>query len=389
MGFFSKSSPPGGRLNQGAEVRDLENQLRAPKPRPTATSWKNKPAIVIPVTIVCLILSCFILYAGVAYLVSDSKQHPEMQPPSPTMELPPKKFVLLQQAIAKQSTSHQPKPLVKPQLKPQQPTYPAASDGKKNSAQTQSNSRQPIFQKSDSQKPAEVQSNRQQSISTTSTVPHVVYFKKDIAELGQNLKNGFFFRIFGLQPGNKVSIPHYGSGKVVVADKTGVVTIPDKDEVFRHDFGKDDPPTILVTVNGTETNLKFLSPKIAHYTTKPNTSIKLTGLMPGFFAFVAVESAVRPAQWDKAKWEKMEDKEKEQLWYSQKVDPLGEVTFTTGHEIHRLNLQGRSVDLYYGDDDLEIIGKFTDDVNWEKVIQHPSELNPPKRKEKIVGLRGS
>eukprot|EP01083_Nonionella_stella_P069990 186976_1 len=70
MGFFPKFSPSGATLDYEVEVPDLENQLSALKPRPTATSWKKTPVIVIPVTIVCLILSSFILYAGVEYLMS-------------------------------------------------------------------------------------------------------------------------------------------------------------------------------------------------------------------------------------------------------------------------------------------------------------------------------
>eukprot|EP01083_Nonionella_stella_P244707 851343_1 len=78
MGFFRKSSPPGGTLDQEVEMPDLENQLSAPKPRRTATSWKSKPAIAIPAALVCLILSGFILYAGVSYLMPGP--HLEIQP---------------------------------------------------------------------------------------------------------------------------------------------------------------------------------------------------------------------------------------------------------------------------------------------------------------------
>eukprot|EP01083_Nonionella_stella_P043300 116813_1 len=59
------SSPPV--VEQEVELPDLENQLSAPKPRPTATSWTHKPAILIPATLVCLILSGFALSIFVGY----------------------------------------------------------------------------------------------------------------------------------------------------------------------------------------------------------------------------------------------------------------------------------------------------------------------------------
>eukprot|EP01083_Nonionella_stella_P043297 116809_1 len=60
------SSPPV--VEQEVELPDLENQLSAPKPRPTAaTSWTHKPAILIPATLVCLILSGFALSIFLGY----------------------------------------------------------------------------------------------------------------------------------------------------------------------------------------------------------------------------------------------------------------------------------------------------------------------------------
>eukprot|EP01083_Nonionella_stella_P142567 441360_1 len=59
------SSPPV--VEQEVELPDLENQLSAPKPRPTATSWMHKPEILIPATLVCLILSGFALSIFVGY----------------------------------------------------------------------------------------------------------------------------------------------------------------------------------------------------------------------------------------------------------------------------------------------------------------------------------
>eukprot|EP01083_Nonionella_stella_P166075 554119_1 len=80
------SSPPV--VEQEVELPDLENQLSAPKPRPTATTWTHKPEILIPATLVCLILSGFALSAFVGYSKSEPGQTGGANLPSEQVYLP-------------------------------------------------------------------------------------------------------------------------------------------------------------------------------------------------------------------------------------------------------------------------------------------------------------
>eukprot|EP01083_Nonionella_stella_P074727 202826_1 len=471
MGFFSKSSPPGGRLNQGAEVRDLENQLRAPKPRPTATSWKNKPMIVIPATLVCLILSCFILYACSPYLMpapehltiqtgdaglqSEPSQagtvSPEPETPHLITAIPPPSHDIIPtdlqpakpdvRTVDGAGVSHTiQKPPIPSSIKPstpiqagqasmspelsqaETPTRPLAPVSHPSSQGTISTDLQPTesdiapssikpsttpIQTGGDSMPSEpsqvgtvVTPEPQTSplviaippppvisidgTSTSPTIqtpltsisdqppnPHAIYFEQRLNGPWELKEGVFYFRIFGLTRGNKVSIPPYGSGE---ADENGIATILDKDASFRHVFGvtvnNPDPETIEVAVDGETKLLTLLSPKIDDYTTKTTTSIKLKGLMPGFFALLTCRDEKCPSA---DKWEKMRIDNRKHQWYIQKVDADGEVTFTTGF-VSSLD-GGQSVYLYYGiEGDLKRIGEFVLGTGSEKVILHASEF---------------
>eukprot|EP01083_Nonionella_stella_P272987 926035_1 len=198
--------------------------------------------------------------------------------------------------------------------------------------------------------------------------PHAIYFEQRLNGPWELKEGLFYFRIFGLTRGNKVSIPPYGSGE---ADENGIATILDKDASFRHVFGvtvnNPDPETIEVAVDGETKLLTFLSPKIVHYKTNKKTkSIKLKGLMPRFVALLTNRDGS-----DADKWEKMQINNRKKQWNIQKVDKDGEVTFTTPVPT---DLHG-TVYLYYGiEGDLKRIGEFVLGTGSEKVILHASEF---------------
>eukprot|EP01083_Nonionella_stella_P103496 295546_1 len=140
------------------DLENHENKLSAPKPRRTATSWTDKPLVVIPATIFCLILWVSLMYWML----------PEPAHPANLLDISAEDPNLLPEQIDPSATS----------MLPENQTPPKGT--------------------------------------------RLVYYDTEPTERGDRVRWDFFFRIFGLNPGDTVTILGYGTG---TADLNGVASI--------------------------------------------------------------------------------------------------------------------------------------------------------------------